>query len=231
MFFDPLYLLFALPGVLLSMWASFRVRSAFEKYSNVPSSRGYTGAQAARRLLDDAGLHEVDIVEVGGQLTDHYDPSSRQLALSSDVYRSHSIAAVGVACHEAGHALQHASAYAPLGLRSALVPTVGIGSNLGMLMMGIGLFLSPWVVLLGAALFSLVLLFQVVTLPVEFDASNRAKRLVVEAGIVEPYEREGVDRVLNAAALTYIAAAFSTLMVLVYYLFRAGLLGGRSNDD
>jgi Zn-dependent membrane protease YugP len=231
MFFDPLYLLFALPGVLLSMWASFRVRSAFAKYSQVPSSRGYTGAQAARRLLDDAGLHEVDIVEVAGQLSDHYDPSTRQLALSSDVYRSHSIASVGVACHEAGHALQHATGYAPLGLRSALVPTVGIGTNIGMLMMGIGLFLSPWVVLLGAALFSMVLLFQVVTLPVEFDASNRAKRLVVEAGIIEPYEREGVDRVLNAAALTYVAAVFSTLMVLVYYLFRAGLLGGRSHDD
>jgi Zn-dependent membrane protease YugP len=231
MFFDPLYLLFALPGVLLSMWASFRVRSAFAKYSQVPSSRGYTGAQAARRLLDDAGLHDVDIVEVAGQLSDHYDPSTRQLALSSDVYRSHSIASVGVACHEAGHALQHATGYAPLGLRSALVPTVGIGTNIGMLMMGIGLFLSPWVVLLGAALFSMVLLFQIVTLPVEFDASNRAKRLVVEAGIIEPYEREGVDRVLNAAALTYVAAVFSTLMVLVYYLFRAGLLGGRSRDD
>ena len=225
MFFDPLYLLFALPGVLLSMWASFRVRSAFEKYSQIPSSRGYTGAQAARRLLDDAGLHEVEIVEVAGQLSDHYDPSTRQLALSSDVYRSHSIASVGVACHEAGHALQHATGYAPLGLRSALVPTVGIGTNIGMLMMGIGLFLSPWVVLLGAALFSMVLLFQIVTLPVEFDASNRAKRLVVEAGIIAPYEREGVDRVLNAAALTYVAAVFSTLMVLVYYLFRAGLLG------
>ncbi|MDB5346072.1 MAG: putative neutral zinc metallopeptidase [Schlesneria sp.] len=231
MFFDPLYLLFALPGVLLSMWASFRVRSAFAKYSQVPSSRGYSGAQAARRLLDDAGLHEVDIVEVSGELSDHYDPSNRQLALSSDVYRSHSIASVGVACHEAGHALQHATGYAPLGLRSALVPTVGIGTNIGMLMMGIGLFLSPWVVLLGAALFSMVLLFQVVTLPVEFDASNRAKRLVVEAGIIEPYEREGIDRVLNAAALTYVAAVFSTLMVLVYYLFRAGLLGGRSHDD
>jgi Zn-dependent membrane protease YugP len=231
MFFDPLYLLFALPGVLLSMWASFRVRSAFAQYSQVPSSRGFTGAQAARRLLDDAGLHEVDIVEVPGQLSDHYDPSTRQLALSTDVYRSHSIASVGVACHEAGHALQHATGYAPLGLRSALVPTVGIGTNIGMLMMGIGLFLSPWVVLLGAALFSMVLLFQIVTLPVEFDASNRAKRLIVEAGIIEPYEREGVDRVLNAAALTYVAAVFSTLMVLVYYLFRAGLLGGRSHDD
>jgi len=228
MFFDPLYLLFALPGVLLSMWASFRVRSAFSRYSQVPSSRGYTGAQAARRLLDDAGLHEVDIVEVEGQLSDHYDPSTRRLALSSDVYHSPSIASVGVACHEAGHALQHAARYAPLGLRSALVPTVGIGSNLGMLMMIFGLVLSPWVVLLGAGLFSTVLLFQVVTLPVEFDASNRAKRLIVEAGIIEPYEREGVDRVLNAAALTYVAAAFSTLMVLLYYLFRAGLLGGRS---
>lgn len=231
MFFDPLYLLFALPGVLLSMWASFRVRAAFSQYSEVPSSRGYTGAQAARRLLDDAGLHEVDIVEVPGELSDHYDPTSRQLALSSSVYRSHSIASVGVACHEAGHALQHAAHYAPMGLRSALVPMAGIGTNLGLIIMMVGLMLSPWVVMFGAALFSMVLLFQVVTLPVEFDASNRAKRLIVDAGIIEPYEREGVDRVLNAAAWTYVAAAFSTLMVMLYYLFRAGLLGGRSHDD
>lgn len=230
MFFDPVYLLFALPGLLLSMWASSRVRTAFSQYSQVPTRRGYTGAEAAQRLLDDAGLHNVAIIETGGSLTDHYDPTTRQLALSRDVYYGRSIAAVGVACHEAGHALQHATGYAPLGLRSILAPTVNIGSTLGYLVMAFGLFLSPWVVLAGAAIFSTVLLFQVVTLPVEFDASNRAKHLIVEAGIIDPYEREGVDSVLNAAALTYVAAAFSTLMVVVYYLFRAGLLGG-SHDD
>lgn len=230
MFFDPVYLLFALPGLLLSVWASYRVRTAFGHYSQVPTQRGYTGAEAAQRLLDDAGLHDVGIVETDGYMSDHYDPTTRQLALSRDVYHGRSIAAVGVACHEAGHALQHATGYLPLGLRSILVPTASIGSNVGYLMMAFGLFLSPWVVLAGAAVFSTVLLFQVVTLPVEFDASNRAKQLIVDAGIVDPYEREGVDSVLNAAALTYIAAAVSTLMVLLYYLFRAGLLGG-SHDD
>lgn len=230
MFFDPVYLLFALPGLLLSLWASYRVRTAFSHYSQVPTQRGYTGAEAAQRLLDDAGLHDVGIVETDGYLSDHYDPSTRQLALSRDVYHGRSIAAVGVACHEAGHALQHATGYVPLGLRSGLVPTAAIGSTVGYLVMAFGLFLSPWVVLAGAAIFSTVLLFQVVTLPVEFDASNRAKRLIVEAGIVDPYERDGVDSVLNAAALTYIAAAVGTLMTILLFLFRAGLLGG-SHDD
>jgi hypothetical protein len=231
MYFDPMYLLFALPGLLFSMWASYRVKSAFSTYSQVPAMHGYTGAQAAQRLLDDAGLHHVDIIETAGQLSDHYDPSARRLALSSEVFHGRSVASIGVACHEAGHALQHATGYAPLALRSILVPTASIGSTVGYVVMAVGLMLSPWIVLLGAAIFSMVLLFQIVTLPVEFDASNRAKRLILEAGIIEPQEREGVDRVLNAAALTYVAAAVSTLLVLLYYLFRAGLLGGRSHDD
>ena len=230
MFFDPVYLLFALPALLLSLWASYRVRTAFAHYSEVPGSRGYTGAQAAQRLLDDAGLSDVSIVETDGYLSDHYDPTHKQLALSSSVYHGQSVASIGVATHEAGHALQHATGYAPLGLRSALVPMAGIGSSLGYIVMAVGLFISPWVTLLGAGIFSLVLLFQVVTLPVEFDASARAKRLIVDAGIIEPFEREGVDRVLNAAALTYVAAAVSTLMVLLYYLFRAGVFGGSHHD-
>lgn len=229
MFFDPVYLLFMLPGLLLSMWASYRVRVAFDHFSRVGTHRGLSGAEAAQLLLNDAGLYDVGIVETDGYLSDHYDPSSRRLALSSGVFHGRSIASIGVACHEAGHALQHATGYVPLGLRSILVPTASIGSTVGYLVMAIGLMLSPWVVLLGAAIFSMVLLFQIVTLPVEFDASSRAKRLIVEAGIIEPAERQGVDRVLNAAALTYVAAAVSTLMVLLYYLFRAGLLGGR--DD
>jgi Zn-dependent membrane protease YugP len=230
MYFDPLYLLFAAPGLLLSAWASYRVRSAFDKYSQVPTTFGYTGAQAAQRLLDDAGLSDVGVIEVDGMLSDHYDPTSRQLALSRSVFHGNSVASVGIACHEAGHALQHATGYAPLGLRSILVPAAGIGSSVGYIVMAVGLFLSPFVVLIGAAIFSMVLLFQLVTLPVEFDASNRAKRLLVESRIIEPWEREGVDRVLNAAAWTYVAAAFSTLLVLLYYLFRSGLLGG-SRDD
>lgn len=230
MYFDPLYLLFALPGMLLSMWASYRVRSAFDYYSNVGSLHGYSGAEAAQHLLDGAGLHNIRIVETQGHLSDHYDPTNRQLALSSEVYHGRSLASIGVATHEAGHALQHATGYGPLWLRSALVPTVGVGSSAGYLMMGLGLaMMSSWLIIAGAAVFSLVLLFQVVTLPVEFDASNRAKRLVVETGIIEPQERVGIDSVLNAAALTYVAAAVSTLMVLLYYLFRAGVFG-RRND-
>lgn len=229
MFFDPVYLLFMLPGLMFSMWASYRVRVAFDQFSRVGTRRGLSGAEAAQLLLNDGGLYDVGIVETDGFLSDHYNPSSRQLALSSGVFHGRSVASIGVACHEAGHALQHATGYLPLGLRSVLVPTASIGSTVGYLVMAVGLMLSPWVVLVGAAIFSTVLLFQIVTLPVEFDASARAKRLIVEAGIIDPVEREGVDRVLNAAALTYVAAAVSTLMVLLYYLFRAGLLSSR--DD
>lgn len=228
--FDPMYLLFAAPGLLLSLWASHRVRSAFSQYSQVGTARGLSGAEAARRLLNDAGLNSVAIVETDGQLSDHYDPTQRRLALSHDVYHGRSVASIGVATHEAGHAIQHATGYGPLGLRSALVPAAGIGTNLGYGVMALGLFLHPWVIILGAAIFSLALLFQIVTLPVEFDASARAKQLVVEAGIIQPQERVGMDRVLDAAALTYVAAAVSTLSVLLYYLFRAGVFGG-SRDD
>lgn len=228
MFFDPMYLLFILPGLALSMWASFRTKSAFEKYSRVPSARGLTGAQAAKILLERAGLYDVSITRSHGFLSDHYNPLNKSLNLSEAVYESSSVAAIGVATHEAGHAIQHAQKYAPLWLRSTLVPTANIGSSIGYLVMIGGLFLGMTnLVLIGAVLFSMVLLFQIVTLPVEFDASNRAKQLVLEYGIVSPSERQGVDRVLNAAALTYVAAAVSTLLTLLYFLMRAGLLGGR----
>jgi Zn-dependent membrane protease YugP len=231
MFFDPIYFLFILPGLILSMWASFRVKSAFNKYSQVRSSRGLRGAEAAEEMLRRAGIQGVKVVETHGFLSDHYNPLNKTLALSENVYRSSSIAAIGVATHEAGHAIQHAQNYGPLWLRSVLVPTANIGSTIGYLVMVFGLVLaSTNMVLLGAVLFSAVLLFQVVTLPVEFNASARAKQLVVEYGIISPYEREGVDRVLNAAALTYVAAAVSTLLTLLYFLFRAGLLGGRRHD-
>lgn len=228
MIFDPMYLLFVAPALLLSLWASFRTKSAFNKYSRVATARGMTGAQAAQAMLDGAGLRDVKIVPTHGMLTDHYNPLTKTLNLSEGVYGSRSVAAVGVACHEAGHALQHAAHYKPMWLRSALVPTANIGSSFGYIVMALGaMFHSPNLVLVGAAMFSMVLLFQVVTLPVEFDASARAKRYAVEYGIVMGQEKEGVDRVLNAAALTYVAAAVSSLMVLLYYLFRSGLLGGR----
>ncbi len=171
-------------------------------------------------------------------LSDHYNPVTKKLALSEQVYGVPSMAAVGVACHEAGHAIQHARGYKALALRSALVPTAGIGSNLGYIVMFGGLILMTMVnaqfgqqvVLFGAILFSAVLLFQIVTLPVEFDASARAKRLAVEHGIVLAQEREGMDKVLNAAAMTYVAAVVSTIETLLYFLLRAGLLGGSSRD-
>ncbi|MBI4459541.1 MAG: zinc metallopeptidase [Acidobacteria bacterium] len=228
MIFDPVYLLFIAPGLLLSLWASMRVKSAFNKYSKVRSARGLSGAEAAAEMLRFAGVGNVKIVRSHGMLTDHYNPTNKTLALSEQVYDSTSIAAVGVATHEAGHAIQHANNYAPLWIRSALVPTANIGSTLGYMVMLFGLILaSANTVLFGAILFSAVLLFQVVTLPVEFNASNRAKLLVVENGIVTAQERQGIDKVLNAAAMTYVAAAVSTLLTLLYFLMRSGLLGGR----
>jgi len=228
MMFDPIYLLFILPGLALSLWASFRTKSAFNKYSKIRVVTGLTGAQAAQRMLAAAGITDVQVVPYEGMLTDHYNPANKTLALSESVYGTPSIAAVGVACHEAGHAIQHQQHYGPLWLRSTLVPTANIGSTLGYLVMTFGLILaSAKTVLFGAVLFSAVLLFQIVTLPVELDASARAKKLAVANGIILPQEREGMDRVLNAAALTYIAAAISSLLTLLYFLFRAGLLGGR----
>lgn len=232
MFFDPIYLLFILPGLALSMWASFRTKSAFTKYSKVRASSGMTGAQAARRMLDIAGLQDVKILRAHGFLSDHYNPLNRTLNLSAEVYDLPSLASIGVACHEAGHAIQHAKHYKPLWVRSLLVPTANIGSSLGYLVMMAGLFLSGpggpgFIFMAGVLMFSAVILFQLVTLPVEFDATARAKERVVADGIITSSERVGVDRVLNAAALTYIAAAISSLLTLLYFLMRAGLLGGR----
>ncbi|MGH9381903.1 MAG: zinc metallopeptidase [Thermoanaerobaculia bacterium] len=228
MIFDPIYFLFIGPAILLSLWASWRTRSAFKKYSRVRTASGLTGAQAAELMLQRAGINDVKVVATRGMLSDHYNPLNKTLALSEPVYGTPSVAAVGVACHEAGHAIQHATAYKPLALRSALVPTAKFGSSLGIWVMIAGmLFQTQALVGVGAVLFSAVVLFQLVTLPVEFDASARAKKLAVEHGIVLPQEREGVDRVLNAAAMTYVAAAVSSLLTLLYYLWRSGLLGGR----
>ncbi len=230
--FDMNYLLIVLiPGLIMSGLASLMVKSAFNKYSQVGTRRGYTGAQAAQIMMENAGIHDVRIVATNGFLSDHYNPSTKTLGLSEQVYGSRSIAAVGVACHEAGHAVQHAVGYAPLGLRSAIVPVVSFGAPFTNTLLMLGLFLQirP-LLLLGIAAFAIVVLFQLVTLPVEFNASARAKRLCVETGIIDADERVGVDRVLNAAALTYVAAFVSSLLTLLYYLWRAGLIGGRRND-
>lgn len=227
MIFDPVYFLFVGPALLLSLWASFKTKSAFNKYSRVRTARGITGAQAAELLLERAGIRDVKVVPTSGFLSDHYNPLTKTLALSQAVYSQPSVAALGVACHEAGHAIQHAQKYFPLHLRSALVPTAGIGSQFGMWGMLLGLMLSmEGLFLIGVILFSAVVLFQLVTLPVEFDASKRAKELAFSYGLVTPDERVGVARVLNAAALTYVAAAVSSIMTLLYFLMRAGL-GGR----
>jgi Zn-dependent membrane protease YugP len=228
MIFDPMYFLFIAPAFIFSLWASWRTKANFTKYSKVPVSSGMSGAEAAARLLEGAGIRDVSIGRSSGILSDHYNPVKKTLALSDGVYGSRSLAAVGIAAHEAGHAIQHAKHYGPLKIRSMLVPTASIGSNLGYIVMLMGLFLaSQNMVLVGAVLFSAVLLFQLVTLPVEFDASNRAKALVVQQGIVGTNERRGMDKVLNAAAMTYVAAVASSLATLLYFLMRSGLLGGR----
>ena len=222
MFFDPLYLLFAIPGLIVAGLASFYVKSTFSEYSRFRASSGMTGAQAAAQMLHSVGIYDVNIERVDGVLSDHYDPSSRTLRLSPGVYDSDSLSAIGVACHEAGHALQDAANYAPLGLRSALVPVTNISSWLSYIVIFAGfIFQSGGMVMLGAILFSAVVVFSIVTLPVEWDASSRAKQLMVTAGIVSAPERDSAGKVLNAAFLTYVAAVLSSLLTLLYYLVRA----------
>jgi Zn-dependent membrane protease YugP len=217
------YLILMLPALAFSLWASWRTQAAFKKYQRVGTLRGLSGAEAAHAMLRSAGIDDVRVVPTHGLLSDHYNPLTKTLALSEGVYASRSVAAIGVACHEAGHAIQHATGYKPLGLRSALVPTAKIGSIASYIVILAGLFLlrSPQLVMIGALIFGGVVLFQLVTLPVEFDASARAKRLAVDNGLVLPQEREGMDKVLNAAALTYVAAAVSSLLTLLHYVLLA----------
>ena len=220
MIFDPLYLLFMVPAFILSLVAQGLVKSSFSKYSKVGNRRGITGAEAARRILDSSGLSEVRIEPAQGRgLSDHYDPRTKVLRLSPDVYGKASLASVGVAAHEAGHALQDSRGYTPLKLRSALVPAAQLGSTLAWPLLFLGMFL-------GVIFFSGAVLFQVVTLPVEFNASARAMRALEGVGILSGDELSGARRVLSAAALTYVAAAVTAVLQLLYFLLRAGLLGG-----
>ena len=225
------YLLISLPALLFGLWAQFRVQGMFKKFSQVRTMTGITGAQIARRILDLNGLSHVKVEETGGFLSDHYDPTSRTLRLSPDVYRGNSLASAGVAAHEAGHALQHQQRYAMLGLRSTMVPTVQIGSWLGPIIFMIGFFVAgalgntlAWI---GVALFAGVAAFALVTLPMEFDATRRAKELLVGNSLLSRQEMFGVNGVLNAAALTYVAAAAQAISTLLYYVF---LLTGRNNE-
>jgi len=222
MYFDPMYFVFALPPMALGLWAQFKVKSAFKKYSQVRTQTGINGAQAAKRILERGGLGNVTIEAAEGMLSDHYDPRSKALRLSADVFNLPSIASVGVAAHEAGHALQDKSGYMPLQLRSIMVPAVSIGSNLGPIIFMAGMFLAgtlgttlAWA---GIMLFGATALFALVTLPVEFDASRRAKELLVSQGMVSSVEMKGVNAVLDAAALTYVAAAAQAITQLLYFL-------------
>ena len=220
MLYDTNYLLFVLlPGMALGLWAQVKLWSAYNKYRRVQMTSGFSGADAAREILDRAGLNDVRVAEVSGRLTDHYDPSKRALFLSSENFHDRSVAAVGVAAHEAGHALQHQAAYAPLNLRMALAPVTQFASTacFAILFLGyvLGLAKFLWI---AVALFAVVTLFQLVTLSVEFDASRRAKTQLLRLGIVHPEETSGVGRVLNAAALTYVAALVAGILELLYFL-------------
>lgn len=231
MFFDPLYLLAMLPGMALSMWASYQVKSTFKKYSQVRPQSGLSGAEAARQLMQRAGIGHVRVEPVEGFLSDHYDPGAKTLRLSPDVYHGRSLSALGVAAHEAGHAIQDADDYGPLMFRSMMVKPAGIGSQFGMWIAFAGIFTQMQaLVWVGIVLFSAFLLFTLVTLPVEFNASSRAVQVLVDSGMVTRDEAPHTRKVLNAAAMTYVAAAISALLQLVYLLFRAGILGGNRDD-
>jgi Zn-dependent membrane protease YugP len=228
MIFDPLYLVLMAPAFFLALAAQILVKWTFSKYSHVTTARGISGAQAAKAMLAGKGIHDVSIEPVQGMLSDHYDPRTKSLRLSREVYSSASLSAVGVACHEAGHAIQHAVGYRMLALRSALVPVTQFGSSASYLFIIAGFILNAAnLIAFGAILFTAVVLFSLITLPVEWDASRRAKLAMVETGLVTPEESVHAGKVLNAAFLTYVASAVSAILTLLYYLVRAGVLGER----
>jgi hypothetical protein len=230
-FFDPMYFVFALPALILAFYAQWRVQSAYKKWLRVRNTRGLTGMQAAKMLLNYNNLGHVSIEGTPGALTDHYDPRTQTMRLSPDVANSNSVAAVAVVAHEIGHAVQDAEAYVPMKVRSAIVPGVQIGSWLGPILFFIGFFLAGYyrsaigyqIAWLGVLFFAGALVFAFATLPVEFNASARARAMLTDAGLIYADEMNGVRSVLDAAALTYVAAAAQALSTLLYYVF---LLGG-----
>jgi Zn-dependent membrane protease YugP len=231
MLMDPLYLMLALPGLLFGIVASLLVKSTFSKYAKVGARSGLTGAEAARQMLAAQGVHNVDLHETHGFMTDHYDPRNHSLNLSSEVFHGQSLSSIGVACHEAGHALQQAQGYALMGLRTTLLPATIVGQNIApiLLMIGLGTGLLG-LAKLGVLLFGIAVLFSIITLPIEWDASARAKRYIASAGVVTASEYPFAAKVLNAAFLTYVAGAITAVLQLLYFLLRTGLLGGRRND-
>ncbi|GIW71041.1 MAG: zinc metallopeptidase [Planctomycetota bacterium] len=229
-YFDPLYFVIVGPAMLLALWAQYKVQSAYAEASQILASSGLTGAEVAAEICRRSGVEGVRVEMVPGTLTDHYDPRERVLRLSEGVYGGRSLAALGVAAHEAGHALQHGHGYAPLALRNGIVPLAALGGNLTWILIMAGLVIggasgSPlggWLILGGIVAFSLTVIFQLVNLPVEFDASRRAKALLVEMGMVREQELGEVSRVLSAAAMTYVAATLTAILTLIYLLMRFG---------
>ena len=232
MYFDWTYFILVLPAMLFAMIASAGVNSTFEKYSKQYSSRNVTGAQAARFVLDKNGLQHIPIEQISGKLTDHYDPKANVIRLSSDVYNGTSTASIGVACHEVGHAIQHATGYTPIKIRSAIVPVTNIGSKLSVPLILIGILCSTmseffvWLAYIGIIGFSLTVIFQLVTLPTEFNASSRALKTISENNILTSDELQGARKVLSAAAMTYVAA----LAVAIGQLLRLIILVNRRTD-
>jgi Zn-dependent membrane protease YugP len=231
-FFDPMYLCFMIPAIALMGFASWYVRHAYNKWSQVRATSGLTGHQAAQRLISTGSLYGVQVQGTAGQLSDHYDPRNKTLFLSQGVANSPSVAAVAISAHELGHAMQDAEDYFPMKIRSMLVPAVNIGSNLGWILIVVGLVLRQvniaWI---GVAVFSAGALFALATLPVELNASARAKQLLYQTGIIQTEEEQrGVNQVLNAAALTYVAGLVTAVMQLLYYVFLIGGMGGRRRD-
>lgn len=229
-YFDPTYILVII-GAVICLLASARVKSTFRKYNRVRSMSGMTGAQAAERILQAAGIYDVSIQHVSGELTDHYDPRNKVLRLSDSTYGSASVAAVGVAAHECGHAIQHQKSYAPLSIRSAIVPVANFGSAIAWPLIIIGMFITSntgsLLINIGILCFSLAVLFQLVTLPVEFNASSRAVRILGDTGILDSQELKSTRKVLGAAALTYVAGAAAAILQLLRLLI---LFGGRNDD-
>lgn len=230
-YFDPTYILVVI-GAVICLAASAKVKSTFNKYSRVRSMSGMTGAQAAERILNSAGIYDVTVQHISGNLTDHYDPRNKVLSLSDSTYGSASVAAVGVAAHECGHAIQHQTSYAPLNIRSAIVPVANFGSTIAWPLILIGLFFNSstgtFLIDLGIICFSLAVLFQLVTLPVEFNASSRAVKILESTGILGQEELKGTRKVLGAAALTYVAGAASAILQLLRLVI---LFGGRGRND
>lgn len=230
------YLIFAAPVLVFALWAQLRVKTSYSKYSKIRNSRGLTGAAAAQLILNHYGITDVRIEPCRGELTDHYSPKEKVIRLSEKVYNSSSVAAVGIACHEAGHAVQHAEDYLPNKIRTALVPVTNFGSRFGLVIAFAGYFLAYfstapfgyYIIIAGLLLYGLVALFQLVTLPVEFDASKRALRVIEDTGMLAGNEYNGAKKVLTAAALTYVAALATALINLIYYASR--LLGNSRRD-